>query len=605
MIRVRWQLSEIDSYEKMTDGSESRIGETIKLINQKDYMLQWGKNLLKTIPILAICSFYIPLKQVFAQKNDYLDHYFVLQKMWSEQVPLFNYSVRIDGVLDSINPNALGFADLNPTIILGKIFSPTSTYVITELTLRILGFIGFYLLINESSKINYIKIHYIGALLFASLDVPSAYAPTLFLAPLLIHLLLKSLKNKWKLSQYLIVFFIWQWMGIIYGGFFILFLIVILSLNNILPGQIKHKHVLFMTSWNIFSAIFASYRLLLWQFQQNQTSHRADWSQSPDTQDFFLSTLNVWLKTITIQNSQLNGANLTFIYIWLLFYVFYRGFKINFRNRYLIYFFLYSSAILMTIIEEKMKLLANIEVFFQLSRISVFIPLISIFLLTKKTQELIKSQQYIFKQTLSLILTISISLSFPQPYNIIRNNLIDQVRMSKPILNILDSLFLNSSDLKENSESISDKLLKRKAVTISEYFQEEKYRVIYNELKMYQDNPKVISLGLDPMVASYNGYRSFDGYVFNYELSYKDRFRPIIAEVLVKDINLKEYFDNWGNRVYVFLVDEKTNLINFCYAKSIGVDFVLFERNTLVDERIHPIAHFEGLTAARIVCGET
>ena len=42
------------------------------------------------------------------------------------------------------------------------------------------------------------------------------------------------------------------------------------------------------------------------------------------------------------------------------------------------------------------------------------------------------------------------------------------------------------------------------------------------------------------------------GYFVNYPLEYKKKFRKIIEKELNKDKNLKSYYDNWGNRVYLF-----------------------------------------------------
>ena len=170
-----------------------------------------------------ICLNFIRPKQVFARDHDYLDHFFVLQKLWSEQVPFFNYSVRIQGVLDNINANALGFADLNFTLIIGKFLDPVSTFVITEISLRFIGFIGFYGLIKEIRNGRDSKILYLGALLFSSLDLIPTYQPTVFLTPTLLLLLFRTLNNRINPAYYLMVFIIWQWMGLIYGGYALLF----------------------------------------------------------------------------------------------------------------------------------------------------------------------------------------------------------------------------------------------------------------------------------------------------------------------------------------------------------------------------------------------
>ncbi len=63
---------------------------------------------------------------------------------------------------------------------------------------------------------------------------------------------------------------------------------------------------------------------------------------------------------------------------------------------------------------------------------------------------------------------------------------------------------------------------------------------------------RVASLGIDPAASLYHGFYTLDGYSNNYSLEYKHAFRRIIAPELEKSAYLKEYFDQWGNRCYLF-----------------------------------------------------
>lgn len=63
---------------------------------------------------------------------------------------------------------------------------------------------------------------------------------------------------------------------------------------------------------------------------------------------------------------------------------------------------------------------------------------------------------------------------------------------------------------------------------------------------------KVVSIGMFPSIAEYNGFWCLDGYLTSYSLDYKHRFREIMKDELQKDADLKKYFDEWGNRCYLF-----------------------------------------------------
>lgn len=67
-----------------------------------------------------------------------------------------------------------------------------------------------------------------------------------------------------------------------------------------------------------------------------------------------------------------------------------------------------------------------------------------------------------------------------------------------------------------------------------------------------KDAYKVASLGIDPAAALYHGFYCIDGYSNNYDLEYKHKFREIIAPELERNDWLKSYYDDWGNRCYLF-----------------------------------------------------
>lgn len=63
---------------------------------------------------------------------------------------------------------------------------------------------------------------------------------------------------------------------------------------------------------------------------------------------------------------------------------------------------------------------------------------------------------------------------------------------------------------------------------------------------------RVASLGLNPTVAQMNGFYTLDGLQAIYDLRHKHAFREIMAGELAKNDTLRQYFDAWGNRCYLF-----------------------------------------------------
>lgn len=79
---------------------------------------------------------------------------------------------------------------------------------------------------------------------------------------------------------------------------------------------------------------------------------------------------------------------------------------------------------------------------------------------------------------------------------------------------------------------------------------------LYSEIGSYIARPKneyrVVSVGLEPNVALYNGFYCLDGYSNNYDLDYKNQFGKAINGELQKNSRLYDYYWDWGNRCYLF-----------------------------------------------------
>ena len=92
-------------------------------------------------------------------------------------------------------------------------------------------------------------------------------------------------------------------------------------------------------------------------------------------------------------------------------------------------------------------------------------------------------------------------------------------------------------------------------VTFREFYSPDLFGEIRDRIGRPLATYRVISVGMPPAIAVYNGFYSLDGYVGNYPLAYKQRFRRIIEKELQKNPRLRANFDFWGSRCFV-LVDE-------------------------------------------------
>ena len=112
---------------------------------------------------------------------------------------------------------------------------------------------------------------------------------------------------------------------------------------------------------------------------------------------------------------------------------------------------------------------------------------------------------------------------------------------------------LKESQFKENALEFVRK--ESTALTWDDFFCEEEFKEVGDYIKdeygLEQSEYRVGCLGIEPSIALYNGFYTIDGYSNNYELSYKHRFRNVIAKELEKNDYNRVYFDNWGNRCYL------------------------------------------------------
>ena len=93
------------------------------------------------------------------------------------------------------------------------------------------------------------------------------------------------------------------------------------------------------------------------------------------------------------------------------------------------------------------------------------------------------------------------------------------------------------------------------------------------------DGVKSCAVGFHPNILMFNGIPSVDFYHNVYPLDYKHRFRFVIEKELIKDTDLLNYFDNWGNRCYVFSSELGKS---YLYGKKSGRSIKNLEINTTV-----------------------
>jgi hypothetical protein len=117
-------------------------------------------------------------------------------------------------------------------------------------------------------------------------------------------------------------------------------------------------------------------------------------------------------------------------------------------------------------------------------------------------------------------------------------------------LYILFFIWKANTELRETTANLFSS--KKTGWSYRQFFDEQ----LFSQIKVYINKPvqtyRVASLGMHPSVSLYNGMQTIDGYLPTYPLTYKQEFKKIIAAELEKAPHLKQYFNEWGSRCYLF-----------------------------------------------------
>ncbi|OUM90996.1 DUF6044 family protein [Caldibacillus debilis] len=101
----------------------------------------------------------------------------------------------------------------------------------------------------------------------------------------------------------------------------------------------------------------------------------------------------------------------------------------------------------------------------------------------------------------------------------------------------------------------NEQIYYRHSPSFKQFYAEKQFQ----EIKAYIGKPaedyRAASIGIHPAIAQYNGFYTLDTYNNIYPLSYKLEFRKIIERELAKDKTIRDYFDHWGGRCYIFTAE--------------------------------------------------
>lgn len=116
----------------------------------------------------------------------------------------------------------------------------------------------------------------------------------------------------------------------------------------------------------------------------------------------------------------------------------------------------------------------------------------------------------------------------------------------------------------------------------AEFYSENLFEEIEDYINKDQSDYRVVSIGIHPTIAQYNGFYTLDTYNNSYPLHYKKAFRKVIEGELRKSPALASYFDTWGGRLYMYVADHGKDYM-FTKDRDEPVETLDIDTNALKD----------------------
>ena len=413
---------------------------------------------------------------------------------------------------DSVSRNAF-VSEWTGILWLYEWFSPYTAYVISQGLTRIFAFLGLYLLLRDHLKLQ-VPRHVI--LLVAVLFAWTPFWPSGMLSTLGMPLLLWAYLNLWQkqrigwslLTLELVPFYSSFVLGIV----FFLALLALFGLYR--EWHQKSCHVLFWTALvaQILLYLLIEYRLVYSMLWESDVTSR---DQFDIGHNGFWRTIRLFFKQFVLGHTHAEAAQ-TPILLFLILSVFVVT--------------VYRKDPTVRWLKQGLMLLAGLSLWYACWFYTGWQPL-------KERIHVMQTFNFArFHFIEPMLWYILFALALDWLWRRARQRLVTMMILLQAVVLLI----------------WNPEIIYRKQPSFSEFYAVHQFSRIQSYIGKPIDSYQVVSLGLHPAIAQYNGFRTLDGYVNFYPLTYKQQFRAIIEGELNKSSELKHYFDDWGNRVYIY-----------------------------------------------------
>jgi hypothetical protein len=500
---------------------------------------------------LTIVLYYLPYFILGENSNilihDNLDACVTYVKILLNNDAAFSFPSKVvNQVLNGV-PRYTIYGTYDISLIIFKIFGVYFGYVINKFFISFLGFWGMLLLLRKhflpksNSNTQYISV---GVSLIFSLLPFWSYSASVLGLPFALFAFLNLRNNNKRFYNYLIIFLFAFYSSIIIPGTFFLMMLSVIFIFDVIKSRKINIPFFFGLVLLSFSYLLSHFPLIYGFLFESTERHRLE---------FYKESIGFW------------SAFHKFKYLFL---------EGQYHAHSLHKYFVLPVSVILVVFYKSFNNTVKL--------IFVFIILTSLYygfedhhllkpLLEKLTIVPIKLKRFHFLHPMFWFILLAVVMSWSA----------SRIKYSKVfIFSLLTLQFVYGIMHHEI-------WVNRNKPTFKEFYSEATFMKIKDVIDRPIGSYKVISVGLHPAVAQYNGLYTLDGYFANYSLKYKHEFRKVIRNELNRDESLKNYFDNWGSRCYAFsselgkyFISNKRDSIqdlayDFKHLKTMGGEYII------------------------------
>lgn len=521
------------------------------------------------VGVFTILLLYIPIfilgENSFILIPDVLDCEFVWLHVLKITHNLFSLdgSIPIDNFMNGL-PRKYIQSEFDFKRVLFYILPSFWAYVWSSIIVRIIGFIGIYLIIRDYIVIRDRKIFFLACLAFSMMPCHTIFGLTILGQPVLLWAFLNLVENKSKLVSFVAIFFFPFYSHIaLIGPFIVAGLILYGTYNTVCQKKKTNKYYWIGILLLISGLILANINLIVTYFG-GELSYRSVRMISGK-----LPTIKGYVFTIfrTIFFGNIHPANLIAVPIIFLSLYYWIVAKQKSKVITLLWVIIITSSILFAstgIIQYYLSGYFKLLRSFDFGRIIFLNPMIYfVILLLILRQNIVKNTWIYLSLIVQLILNI---FSCPEiSYNLFskvidQNTLADIVDINRPAYKLYHSL--NRDFKKDYVEAMDSR--PEQTISYRSFLSENLFKQIDDYIHIPKQEYRVVSVGIPPSISQFNGFYTLDGDFDIYPAKYYLLFRQIIADEIRKSETIKLKYDYGGAQAFIYSSELVDRYFNNC-----------------------------------------